>query len=134
MASILQKLLKKQSSNYVIPSFSRPQLPNILPPILTRLPHEPRSSESLPQHPHILNFVPLLGPPKTGDSVLRHSNPIFPSFPFWFSPNPALPYDPDDAVSVDATAIWADSVKRKRKKKMNKHKYKKLRKRLRKRT
>ncbi|KAH7852971.1 hypothetical protein Vadar_031607 [Vaccinium darrowii] len=125
MASLLQKLIKKQSSKLITATFTKQPLPNLIPPLLTHL-H---------QDPNITNMTPF----KTGDSIPPNSTPIFPSFPYGFCVNPIystgfVPSDVDDVVSDEGETIWADSVKKKRKRKMNKHKLKKLRKRLRRRT
>ncbi|XP_058179418.1 uncharacterized protein LOC131298128 [Rhododendron vialii] len=123
MASLLQNLIKKQSSKLITATLVKPPLPNLIPPLLTHLHHDPT----------ITNFTPF----KTGDSIPPDATPIFPSFPFGLCLNPIystgfVPSDADGVVSDEG--LWADSVKKKRKKKMNKHKLKKLRKRLRKRT
>ncbi|GFY83096.1 hypothetical protein Acr_02g0013360 [Actinidia rufa] len=131
MASLLQKLLRKQSPNCIVASLSKQPPPNLIPSLLTHL-HQNHIAESEPHHQCIANIVPF----KTGNSISPRSIPTFPSFPFGFSLNPigSTGFAPADAVSGDDRTIWADSVKKKRKKKMNKHKYRKLRKRLRRKT
>ncbi|CAL5368355.1 hypothetical protein CsSME_00004558 [Camellia sinensis var. sinensis] len=124
MASLVQKLLTKQSVKYIIPTFNKLHPPNLIPPLFT-LPH---LTEPKPLHPHNHN-VNLDSDSDSAVSSL--STPIFPSFPFGFSLNPIsstgfVPFMASDTPMM----IWADSVKKKRKRKMNKHKYRKLRKRL----
>ncbi|GFZ19078.1 hypothetical protein Acr_27g0008170 [Actinidia rufa] len=138
MASLLQKLRTNQSAKFIITTFNKPQSPNRIPPILTRLHHEPYLAEPKPHQYYKFTVVSFLGPSKTEDSNSPQSPPIFPSFPFGFSlksiPSTGLPpadADADAIFSSGSPTIWADSVKKKRKRKMNKHKYKKLRKRLR---
>ncbi|CAL5370185.1 unnamed protein product [Camellia sinensis] len=124
MASLVQKLLTKQSVKYIIPTYNKLHPPNLIPPLFT-LPH---LTEPKPLHPYNHN-VNLDSDSDSAVSSL--STPIFPRFPFGFSLNPIsstgfVPFMASDTPMM----IWADSVKKKRKRKMNKHKYRKLRKRL----
>uniref|UniRef100_A0A5B7BKP2 Small ribosomal subunit protein mS38 n=1 Tax=Davidia involucrata TaxID=16924 RepID=A0A5B7BKP2_DAVIN len=137
MASLLQKLLRKQSATRIITTLNKPQTPNLATPLLTRLHHQPHLTDTKAEHPHSINLIPFLDPTKTEDSSPSHPLQFYPSFSFGFFLNPIsssgfLQSEAADVVSSDSRTIWADSVKKKRKRKMNKHKYKKLRKRLRK--
>uniref|UniRef100_A0A5B7B9X7 Small ribosomal subunit protein mS38 n=1 Tax=Davidia involucrata TaxID=16924 RepID=A0A5B7B9X7_DAVIN len=136
MASLLQKLLSKQSAARIITIFNEPQSPNLTLPLVTHIQHQPHLTETESHHPYSINLIPFLRPPKTEDSIPSHPLQFYPSFPFGFILNPIsstgfLQSEADDVVSSDSHMIWADSVKEKRKRKMNKRKYKKLRKRLR---
>ncbi|KAI3407328.1 DUF1713 domain-containing protein, partial [Psidium guajava] len=95
--------------------------------------------------PHVVDGLPskiaLWGLPNRTENETRTRvpPPVFPSHPFglYLGPIPAgssVESEEEAVDSIDANAVWADSVKKKRKRKMNKHKYKKLRKRLRRQT
>lgn len=126
MASMLQKLLKKQPSSRLAATFHPLQTANSIIPDNQEL--------SLPTEPFPVS--PILTHRFVGSSS---STLIFPSFPFGFASKPVfengiLSHQSEDTELEDSQTLWADSVKKKRKKKMNKHKYQKLRKRMRRQT
>ncbi|GMP62492.1 hypothetical protein CsSME_00024588 [Camellia sinensis var. sinensis] len=117
MASLVQKLLTKQSVKYIIPTFNKLHPPNLIPSLFTLS----YLTEPKPLHPQ--NHNVNLDSDSDSVSVSSLSTPIFPSFPFGFSLNPIssagfVPFVASDTPMM----IWADSVKKKRKRKMNKHK------------
>ncbi|XAR58241.1 hypothetical protein NMG60_11026656 [Bertholletia excelsa] len=119
MASLLQRLLRRQSANSIISAFSKSR-PTLIPPVVTHF-H---------QWPHLGETKQFCPNSRVTDSIPPHSTPIFPSFPFGLFLNPISSFGLPSDTDGEGQTIWADSVKRKRKKKMNKHKYRKLRKRL----
>jgi hypothetical protein len=126
MTSLLQKLMKKQSSSRLITAFHPLHTPN---PIASLNQERDLPTELLPTSPILTHQF-------AGSSS---TTLIFPSFPFGFASKPVfengfLSNVSEDTEFEDARTLWADSTKKKRKKKMNKHKYQKLRKRVRRQT
>ncbi|KAG0478286.1 hypothetical protein HPP92_013005 [Vanilla planifolia] len=135
MASHLHKLLRKSPPSFLtLASLNKIEF-----------------SQFFIQNPSLSSFPALLPNPSSSPqlSCFQEHNArvdaislrFYPSFPHAFylhslSPPVLVQFDeePDSTEDGGRTAVWADSVKKKRKRKMNKHKYRKLRKRLRRRT
>ncbi|KAI6700784.1 hypothetical protein NL676_015108 [Syzygium grande] len=137
-SSSLQRLLRRSLSARFATALRQLQTPPPPPPPPPLCPlYQPHVADGLPSK------IPLWGSPAGAEYATRPPvpPPVFPSYPFGLYLGPILPpgssaegEEDDAADSSGASAVWADSVKKKRKRKMNKHKYKKLRKRLRRQT